>query len=89
MESLAISVSVGAAMVFIFDLIRKYSGLEGRTLKIVIGILSFLFALAVYGATKSSTVDELLTIAAVILGTTQTIFAMWWKDTDTHKELTK
>lgn len=89
MDNLLVPVTVGTALVLIIDFIRKvFPKLTITQIKLITVFVSVLFAALTYFSQTNQVVGEGLKIFLIILGTSQILYSLVWKDTEVHKDIT-
>ena len=90
MENILVTVSIGSAMVLIIDFIRKaFPQLTVRQVKFITVATAIILSALLLLAQTNQDVAKYITDFLIILGTSQALYALVFKDTDLHKDLTK
>lgn len=84
-----VPLSTGAALVLILDVCRKFLGFEGNKLKALSAALAFLFGTVIYASQNNPDLAVLVQQFLTVLGTSQALYSLIWRDSELHKNLIK
>lgn len=90
MENILVTVTIGGALVLLIDFIRKiFPKLTVTQIKFITVGLSVLLSGLTFMAQSNPVVAEGVKGFLIILGTSQALYGLVFRDTELHKDLTK
>lgn len=82
--------TVGGAMVLLIDGIRwAFPQLDAKIVKIVTIALAVIFAVIIFLAQTNTSVEQGLDIFLKVLGSSQLLYGLVWKQTTVHQNIVK
>ena len=82
--------TVGGAMVLLIDGIRwAFPQLDAKVVKIVTIALAVIFAVVIFLAQSNDSVGQALDIFLKVLGSSQLLYGLVWKQTAVHQNIVK
>lgn len=88
METILVPVTAGAVVVIIIDLLRKFvPSLQDNYLKLATILVSGLMSILVLLAQTNPTIGTALENALIVLGSSQALYNLVWKESGAHKSL--
>ena len=88
MDSILVPITLGAAMVLIIDVIRRtFPNLDIKWVKVITVVLALIISGLTLLAQTNPTIQTAINNVLIVLGTSQSLYALVWKDTDAHLTL--
>ncbi len=88
MDNILVSITVGAAIVLLIDVTKSvFPALSSRALKFVTVVYALIVSAAILLAQNNAVVQIWIQNALTILGTSQALYSLVWKDTQIHKDI--
>ena len=88
--NLLVPVSIGTALLLLIDGIRwAFPQLSVKAVKAITIVLAMVLSALVYLSQSNETVQKGLEIFLIILGTSQILYGLVWKDSTIHQNIVK
>ena len=87
MEVVLTPIAMGAVLTLVMDFLRLILKLEGRALMVATCVVSVVFGVVIYAMHNDAQVAQLVAQILLVLGTSQTVYNMIWKDQGLRKDL--